>query len=231
MASYNFLEPFASVHDVLELGPSRIPVIIDLAEYSRYCKTSAQPVTLFQFLGHQSGVPTSPELPAAIWNDYFSLQMCRGNAFVLMHGVLDSDELRDRVQTFVNELPLLAPSKSTRPSPRGIMSSLSSLSFLEEHQTYVTGGNQVLFMTSAVGYYLHPLQGAQINHFTLETLNKDAVVALCNPSALVARGFEPKQPLASAASARLLDKSLFPFSKEISLLPVLLVRLLDLQSP
>lgn len=148
-----FLEPLANTHDFLDLGPSRVPLWIDLQSFS--VKFLSQGLSLFDFIALSQDLDLI-QYPKAL-GLYLQLQLLKGHAIVFIDSNFQfpyspypsSTTLTSAVSSFVDEFFSPLSEESNVPSI-----SLRARTF-DEDQPFLKGGNQVLLTFNSVGYYLH----------------------------------------------------------------------------
>ncbi len=206
----------ASVHDTLDLGPTRVPIFVDLKEYEDWRQAHPE-MNLVDFFGHQEHLKQFRK-DGIDMNAFFSLNLAHNNCVIILNGIISSDRMRREVEKLFTEIAVAPPTIVLSPE------SIHRSGLFDDDQPDQNGGNQAILLTSAVGYYMFPLRGEGIRHVASSVLSPDAVRALCNPMALVPSPTGTKLPLETTLSAFLLEESLLPLSTSISILPLLIVR-------
>lgn len=154
-------EPTTDPHDMVELGPARLPIFLKVADYASELarrKDAGEPaISLLHYVGMDQGsAEFDPDLAADERNALFQDMIRSGRGVMILDGLDELVEgtrlaLLPKIHEFINEHVVATP--------------------LPPHQV---GGNQILITSRFVGYELTQVR-ADCTHFAILPMPRTAV--------------------------------------------------------
>jgi len=222
-------EPLASVHDYLDLGPTRVPLFIDLKDFSAYLNKNPHPSTgpsdlplLYHYLGSRGDSPSGASVSASrLFNRFLQYQLLEKNCIIFLDGDVDfpsssQGSLLQEVHAFIDKFC----------APENFKSSSTNISWkaktFDEDQPFLRGGNQVLISASRIGFYSNFMSSKfGMVYLTAENFNAESVKHIAKlymhdqkaaaPDVKLEKFLVSSDFLETAKTMPLLIKTLVPF--------------------
>ena len=148
-----------------DLGPARIPLLINVSEYAKHYSTSK--TKLIDFLND-----TCNELAGVYQNKYDIARqyLSKGRAVVLLDGMdeisVDRKDINRIIERFIEEWI----------EKRGSLSEDDEVLLPPDE----SGGNQIVITSRITGYYTFPLNLSNITHVTIERMDERSIRHFCD---------------------------------------------------
>lgn len=147
------LDPEATVHDLFDFGPTRLPCYIDMGGFPAWLLQhtgSLSPAAVFELFVAQSPPFAALGLPADVALAYARSLLARGSLLLLLD--CPSLAILTDATPFLDAFITAHLAKRHQNAPiRGAV--------LEEDQPFVHVGNQLVIATRHIGYFLRRIRG------------------------------------------------------------------------
>jgi hypothetical protein len=189
------IDPDASSDtEEIDLGPTRLPVLIRVSEYADYRETKElnkeQNHAIVDFLGSQSWLGNFPtyidsnhenfgqKYPAQLLHELILEYLRRNQTVIILDGLdeITSSNQRDKIIDAIEEFIKIWILQSSTIS---VQKSLGKKGSVQSDAPSQFGGNQLIVTSRITGYYAAYIKG-DLTHVTIEPMSDNAIARFCD---------------------------------------------------
>ena len=173
----------------IPLGPSRLPVLLRIAEYAQELSQNKD-LQIIDFLGYHTWMGNDPfasikekGASKATLNEIIKDYIKKGEAVIFLDGLdeipnfEDRHEIVNKVMTFISEH--LYPKHPSADKTHEGKSKIYSFRNYYTGTPVEIGGNQIIITSRIAGYHEAPITNMEMSHLTIEPMQKEAIIHFC----------------------------------------------------
>ena len=167
----------------IELGPSRIPVLIRIAEFAEaylFARKKGEILKIVDFIGKHSWLGQFPDIDGVQLNQFLKQSIEKGEAVIILDGMdeVTVDSQRDEMVKAIEQLIKKYIDPTINPFYKD---GFTSGPTIRQGAPVIVGGNQIVITSRIAGYQRKTIgRGDEIAHVTIKPMSETAVRYFCD---------------------------------------------------